>query len=80
MAEIKWIPYKKKPPKKTGSYLITWNYVDYNKDITEPPERKVTIWWFVNDGTGFGIHMNDKVIAWSPLPEPYDEKEETDGV
>ena len=73
MAEIKWIPFSKKKPDKTGDYLITWK-------ISKTGKKVVSIWWYVKDDVGFGKHMEKRIIAWSPLPKPYDEKEETDGV
>lgn len=74
MAEIKWIPCKKKLPDESGNYLVTFEYFPISQDISVG-ERHVTTWFFTKDGGGFGFGIN--VIAWSKLPDPYDEKEET---
>ena len=54
-----WVLLSEKLPEKGGWYLVT----------TE--ERKVDLaHWFFNEGWKRG--HNSKVIAWKPLPNPYE--------
>ena len=61
----RWIPCSERLPEKDGRYLVTcrnwgaWT-VDWNIWHNEPKQS-----WVYEQG----------VIAWMPLPEPYQEKE-----
>ena len=63
--EQRWIPCSERLPEEYGEYLVTkhtigWNCEEY--DVND-------IAYF--DGDGF--HKADRVIAWMPLPEIYQE-------
>ena len=65
-----WIPCSERLPEEYGEYLVAkhtigWNCEEY--DVND-------IAYF--DGDGF--HKADRVIAWMPLPEPYQEGGEAD--
>lgn len=64
--EPRWIPCSERLPESDGYYLVTnskWG----------APWREITLW--MTDGWS----SNNEPIAWMPLPEPYEEKEEKDG-
>ena len=63
-AEPVWIPCSERLPEDFGEYLVTkkaigWNCEEYNS---------IDIAYFDNEG----FHKATKVLAWRPLPEPYE--------
>lgn len=86
LQESKWIPCEQKLPTERGRYLCTVEWYGcsdketlqyYGDDI---PLRVITVHY--NDTTK-SFEENDefnnyKVIAWKPLPEPYDDDLEGD--
>lgn len=74
----RWIPVTEKLPDKSKDYLVT-NYIEkWGDKITETceafyvyndPIYKTSYW------CGSENHKLGKVIAWRPLPEPYQEEE-----
>lgn len=68
-----WIPVNKELPKKDGEYLVT---VGGDPDVD-------TAWFYYGHWIPFCSIINQfgctvKVIAWMPLPEPYEEEEDND--
>ena len=67
--EPHWIPCSERLPEEPGNYLVSikrvkrvgWNYKKY-------VENDMVYW----DGI---FHKADEVIAWMPLPEPWEEGE-----
>lgn len=78
----KWIPCSERLPKKSGQYLVTrgpdtfgcgslWNrvYIVNYSDLMGLKKEK--IWWSGNVGKS-DFEKYDDVLAWMPLPLPYD--------
>lgn len=62
--EGKWIPVTERLPEKIGTYLVTLEYKEHGTGIT-------TLWYH-GEGIGWDLRVADIVIAWMPLPEPYE--------
>ena len=70
--EQHWIPCSERLPEVTGSYLVTVhpNYImpgGIHVDMLSWFNGK---WWFDLDGQD--AEFPDPIIAWMPLPEPYE--------
>jgi len=89
-AEPKWIPVSK-PPKKDGKYLVTIHYINITRDTIETVnysknlykvneydfyDRKRAGWY--NYDSEYGYYEVDSVIAWMPLPKPYEPQERSE--
>lgn len=66
--ESDWIPCSDRPPEKEGRYLITVDE-DGRKDVSDD------FFYFRADGTP-SWHYETNVIAWMPLPEPWEGEQE----
>ena len=68
----KWIPVSEGLPKKTGWYFVTFKTAN-GVAVCEASYRKPENYW-----TGKNISKklfdNNEVIAWQPLPKPYEAK------
>lgn len=51
-------------PEKSGKYLVTY--------LTSKGKRHVEERWFYSQYGGF-TKGNGRIIAWMPMPEPYNE-------
>ena len=81
--EQRWIPCSERLPdegyvlisKKPKKYFDGWRCVTIAIRMEDPRSRKVN-WRDI----GFGVIPDDNVLAWMPLPEPYEERrtDETD--
>ena len=62
--EPKWIPCSERLPDEYGDYLITKETIGWNMSAYRTIDIAYfdTVW-----------HKADKVLAWMPLPEPYQE-------
>ena len=80
--EPQWIPCSERLPEKGGQYLVTrghkscgnlWNrvYIVNYSDLMGLKKEK--IWWSGNVGKK-KKEKHDDVLAWMPLPEPYEEE------
>ena len=67
VTEDEYVLISKKPTKISGD---KWN-VTIAIRTADPRSRKIQ-WRDI----GFGIIQDDKVLAWMPLPEPYEPKED----
>lgn len=72
-----WIPVSEKLPEDSGEYLVS---VIYEED---EEYKQVGVAWFahpkdydIKDGEWRELMINEKVIAWMPLPKAYREVEE----
>lgn len=67
-----WIPVNKELPKKDGEYLVT-----VGGEATFPDVD--TAWFYHGHWFTLSIHPYNqctvKVIAWMPLPKPYEEED-----
>ena len=63
-----WISVQEKLPNKDGFYLV---FLNLNTNIDEV---KIVKAWFDTNPYKL-IDYNDVVIAWQPLPEPYEKEE-----
>lgn len=60
-AEPRWIPVTERSPKETGYYLTSTEYNDVLHDFfCDGKWETAERFWY-------------KVVAWMPLPEPYEE-------
>ena len=64
LPEYEYVLISKKPTKLSGS---KWSVTIAIR--TEDPRSRKIQW----RGIGFGVIQDDKVLAWRPLPEPYQE-------
>lgn len=60
----KWIPVSEEPPKEMGTYMTTVNYGEHGLAVGQR--------YYYGEGLGWD---DDCVIAWMPLPAPYEPKE-----
>lgn len=82
--EPRWIPCSERLPDREGRYLVTLPLVNgypwlrilhYGMpDFDEEYRRRC--WYETGDYCDIAVNG---IVAWMPLPEPYEEKEEKDG-
>lgn len=61
-----WISVKERLPKQTTAYIVTIKFIeDYEECIMTD-----TVIYNIK----FGWNTADEVIAWQPLPEPYEKR------
>ena len=60
--KTKWIPVSERLPEETGTYITTLDYGEYGLAVGQR-------YYY---GKGLGWAEEDCVIAWQPLPEPYE--------
>ena len=73
----KWIPVSEELPKKSGRYLayIVNRHDDKLRYIMTCDYSADSYWnWFPDDECA-----SDNVIAWMPLPKPYEPRERSEG-
>lgn len=75
--EPKWIPVTERLPKDSGEYLVTVT------DVEDKSYLHTDISWFahptdydIEHGEWRELMEDEEIIAWQPLPEPYEESEE----
>lgn len=61
----RWIPVTETQPKKSGDYFVTIEYCG---------KKYVDICSFIVCGSNDSFWTYQNVIAWKPLPEPYQEE------
>lgn len=79
--QTEWIPVSE-PPKKDGKYLVTLRFITHDEvatakysnnlhkvDALDFPENKAG--WY-NYDSEYGYYEQDSIIAWMPLPTPYE--------
>ena len=80
-----WISVKDKLPDKNGNYLVTTKYnslriLSYAKDLYKVHEydffdKKGKDGWYDYDSEWGYVSYEDCIIAWMPLPKPYEPQE-----
>ena len=70
----RWIPVSERLPEKDGSYLITYESDLYNKQCFVTALEFECGKWFYDDDYKI-IDYGNCVIAWMPLPNPYEPQE-----
>ena len=88
IARYRWIPVSEDLPKKYGEYYITWVSSDINKPCISICECEISEFDFNHERNRFNVNwlLDDyikayhdvRVIAWMPLPEPYEPQESED--
>ena len=63
----RWIPVSERLPEEMGTYLVTLEYKEHGKGIT-------TLWYHGKQ-IGWDLRVADVVIAWKPLPKPYESED-----
>lgn len=73
-----WIPVSERLPKSSGVYIITRKFNDgfECKDLTEACYFDGSTWYGDNRINHKREYIERKIIAWMPLPEPYDAESE----
>ena len=83
--EQRWIPCSERLPEEYGEYQITWTTSASKKRFIGDSEFEVTSEWDAEHYKFKGEWLLDehiknypdvKVIAWMPLPEPYEGEED----
>lgn len=65
---MKWIPCKEKLPEHEGWYIVTeWSLEERDWDVT------MDKWRFKNGQGEWAFSLMEKVLAWMPMPEIYEE-------
>ena len=67
MSTPQWIPCEERLPEEEDSYLVTLRWE------REPEEVDTDVLWY-SPARGFDTINAYTVIAWMPLPEPYEEE------
>lgn len=76
----KWISVNEKEPEEYGEYMITWIADEFKKpfigiaeceetNIFDYEKNKFKVEWLFEDY--IKAYTNPRVLAWMPLPEPY---------
>jgi len=65
-----WIPVGERLPEKDGEYITTMKYIGKATGTIYIDVEET----FFDVGKGFNVGVNESVIAWMPLPEPYKEE------
>jgi len=73
--QTRWIPVSERLPKETGWYLITFKVYSGGYGVCEMSYRKPENYW-TDENISRKVLDNDEVIAWMPLPEPYNAESE----
>lgn len=69
--EQRWIPVSERLPEEYGNYLITTD----DDNVYIGTTKANLNGWSGCDANGF-FWWGEKVVAWMPLPEPYQERGE----
>ena len=80
-----WIPVSERLPEEYGEYLITWKNPKYPKtyigiceceitDVYDHEHHRFEVEWLF-DGHITTAYPDSYVIAWMPLPKPYEPQE-----
>ena len=83
----KWIPVNERLPEEYGEYLITWTTSQSKRPFIGISEGEETLEydhehnrfkfkWLLDDY--IKVYPNVEVIAWMPLPEPYEPQERSE--
>ena len=65
--ESEWIPVSERLPDHNGTYLTTMKYTGKSTGTIYIDLEET----FFDIARGFNVGVNEEVLAWMPLPEPY---------
>ena len=68
-----WIPCEVEQPKEYGQYLYTDKNGEVHEGCYAPPNKGFICCWSTCEADGFMKLSDEEVIAWQPLPQPYQE-------
>lgn len=71
----RWIPVSERMPEETGWYFVTFKIHGGGYATCELSYRKPENYWTSTD-ISRKVFSNDEVIAWMPLPKPYEDGKE----
>lgn len=74
-SEQRWIPVSERLPEEEGWYLVTVHpdYIVPDSMHTDSLYWLDGKWWFYDYDARTAVWL-DPIIAWMPLPEPYEER------
>ena len=73
----RWIPCSERLPEKDGEYICTMQDGQVQECGFVPTAQKGLIpGWSTCEADGYKFLRYEDVIAWMPLPEPYEEESE----
>ena len=73
----RWIPCSERLPEKDGEYICTMQDGQVQECGFVPTAQKGLIpGWSTCEADGYKFLRHEDVIAWMPLPEPYEEESE----
>lgn len=79
-AQPEWIPCSERLPEQYGNYLATMCDGDV-QECTYSPEKNTRFMrggWSTCESDGILFLDVSEVIAWMPLPEPYERRQDAD--
>jgi hypothetical protein len=68
-----WVPVSERLPDADTAVLVTMQWCEHEPSVTRCAHR-AGVWFLCNEGgeeSGY-LLRSEKVVAWMPLPEPYD--------
>ena len=78
MTDLKWIPCSERLPESSGVYIVSRWFSDgcESKILTSACYFDGTNTWHNDIGINHSRdYVNEKIVAWMPLPEPYKAEE-----
>ena len=68
----RWTPVSEGLPKQTDDYLVT---TAFDIGAKEPVRERYVRRFYATSGKWSGLCDGEEVVAWRPLPEPYEPQE-----
>ena len=72
--EPKWIPVEERLPEKEGRYLVWAEFYYIPDHVDEPNTYELDTVASYIGGKWYGVDFK-RIIAWMPLPKPYEQQE-----
>jgi hypothetical protein len=79
-ATPKWIPCEERLPEEYGLYIATMNDGSVQECSYVPTDYGDVLLngWSTCEASGFKVLNENDVLAWMPMPEPYEGEREDD--